>query len=84
MKTKWAMMGRNNAMACVGDGNRLAITNVLISTKEEPTVPIPLAMIGLLVDWWLPVVDLKSTIASRSSKHRMQASNLESVNEKDK
>ncbi|GJS46578.1 putative reverse transcriptase domain-containing protein, partial [Tanacetum coccineum] len=57
---------------------------VLISTKEEPTVPIPLAMIGLLVDWWLPVVDLKSTIASRSSKHRMQASNLESVNEKDK
>ncbi|GJT74209.1 aromatic-ring hydroxylase-like protein [Tanacetum coccineum] len=27
MKMKWAMMGRNNAMACVGDGNRLAITN---------------------------------------------------------
>ncbi|GJY15548.1 hypothetical protein Tco_0385970 [Tanacetum coccineum] len=28
MKMKWAMMGRNNAMACVDDGNRLAITNV--------------------------------------------------------
>ncbi|GJX93428.1 hypothetical protein Tco_0348014 [Tanacetum coccineum] len=28
MKMKWAMMGRNNAMACVGDGNRLSITNV--------------------------------------------------------
>ncbi|GJT09368.1 hypothetical protein Tco_0856410 [Tanacetum coccineum] len=28
MKMKWAMMGRNNAMACVSDGNRLAITNV--------------------------------------------------------
>ncbi|GJR15665.1 ribonuclease H-like domain-containing protein [Tanacetum coccineum] len=27
MKMKWAMMRRNNAMACVGDGNRLAITN---------------------------------------------------------
>ncbi|GKB08667.1 RNA-directed DNA polymerase, eukaryota, reverse transcriptase zinc-binding domain protein [Tanacetum coccineum] len=27
MKMKWTMMGRNNAMACVGDGNRLAITN---------------------------------------------------------
>ncbi|GJS51574.1 kinesin-like protein KIN-12E [Tanacetum coccineum] len=56
---------------------------VVISTKDESTVPIPLAMIDLLkVDWWRPVVDLKSTIASQSSKHRMQASNLESVNEK--
>ncbi|GJW49663.1 RNA-directed DNA polymerase, eukaryota [Tanacetum coccineum] len=27
MKMKWAMMGRNNAMACVSDGNRLAIIN---------------------------------------------------------
>ncbi|GJT98278.1 hypothetical protein Tco_1093796 [Tanacetum coccineum] len=28
MKMKWAMMGRNNAMAYVGNRNRLAITNV--------------------------------------------------------
>nr|GEU75802.1 hypothetical protein [Tanacetum cinerariifolium] len=28
MKMKWAMMGRNNAMACVDDGNRLAIINI--------------------------------------------------------
>ncbi|GJR87409.1 hypothetical protein Tco_0211420 [Tanacetum coccineum] len=30
MKMKWAMMRRNNAMASIGDGNRLAITNVSI------------------------------------------------------
>ncbi|GJY54234.1 hypothetical protein Tco_0445898, partial [Tanacetum coccineum] len=55
---------------------------VVISTKDESTVPIPLAMIDLLkVDWWRPVVDLKSTIASQS-KRQAQVPNLESVNEK--
>ncbi|GJU88657.1 hypothetical protein Tco_1301080 [Tanacetum coccineum] len=35
MKMKWAMMERNNAMACVGDGNRLAITN---GTTLDPSL----------------------------------------------
>ncbi|GKA23858.1 hypothetical protein Tco_0709891 [Tanacetum coccineum] len=35
MKMKWAMMGRNNAMACVGDGNRLAITNEALDVSEK-------------------------------------------------
>ncbi|GJT95027.1 ATPase family AAA domain-containing protein FIGL1-like protein [Tanacetum coccineum] len=39
MKMKWAMMGRNNAMACVGDGNRLAITNVNEPVKQQGGIP---------------------------------------------
>nr|GEV02819.1 hypothetical protein [Tanacetum cinerariifolium] len=41
---------------------------------------------GYKVDWWLPVVDLKSTIASRNKQGKLQSQvpNLEFVNEKDK
>nr|GEX31637.1 chloramphenicol acetyltransferase-like domain-containing protein [Tanacetum cinerariifolium] len=43
---KWAIMGRNNTMSCVGDGNRLVITNPNASfsgnkkKSVEPTIEV--------------------------------------------